>query len=266
MLFFLTSLETKTPGGLPVEPGTSWYLKSGYFKNRPSNWYYSYTSPDEVMLGNDIKQNLYCHLLCGLVQRDEVVGIGSNSASGMVRVIKVLEDYWKELCSNIRSGHLSEWITDSGCRNSVSMVLGGSMVQYVPTLNYYCNDLPLVSTTYASSESIVGINIDPLCKPEEVSYTLMPNISYFEFIPVEEDNSVVVDLADVKLGCSYQLLVTNLWGLYRMRIGDIVKVTGFHNKAPQFRKLLLYSMAATMLEQRVCINRWGHHHEDFTEF
>ncbi|CAF2081759.1 unnamed protein product [Brassica napus] len=228
------------------------------------------------MLGSDLKQNLYCHLLCGLVQRDEVVRISSTFASGMVRVIKVLEDSWKELCSNIRSGYLSEWITDSGCRNAVSMVLGGqprpnlsdgiesicsqkswkgimkklwpqtkyieaivtgSMVQYIPTLEHYCNDLPLVSTIYASSESIFGINTSPLCKPEDISYTLMPNISYLEFIPMEGDDGDVLDLADVKLGSSYKLLVTNLWGLYRMRIGDMVKVTGFHNKAPQFRFL-----------------------------
>ncbi|KAL0803768.1 hypothetical protein Bca101_096258 [Brassica carinata] len=236
MLFFLTGHDTKTPGGLPIEDGISWYLRSDYFKNWPSTWFYSYTSPDEVMLGSDLKQNLYCHLLCGLVQRDEVTRIGSTFASGMVRVIMVLEDSWKELCSNIRSGHLSEWITDSGCRNAVSMVLGGSMAQYVPTLKHYCGDLPLVSTFYASSESMFGINTDdPLCKPEDTSYTLIPNLSYFEFIPTEGGNGDVVDLADVKLGCSYQLLVTNLWGLYRMRIGDIVKVTGFHNKAPTFR-------------------------------
>uniref|UniRef100_A0A0D3CPA8 Uncharacterized protein n=1 Tax=Brassica oleracea var. oleracea TaxID=109376 RepID=A0A0D3CPA8_BRAOL len=276
MVFLLTGHETRTPGGLPIEPGTSWYLKSDYFKNRPSNWFYSYTSPDEIMLGSDLKQNLYCHLLCGLVQRDEVVRISSTFASGMVRVIKVLEDSWKELCLNIRSGYLSEWITDSGCRNAVSMVLGGqprpnlsdeiesicsqkswkgimkklwpqtkyieaivtgSMVQYIPMLEHYCSDLPVVSTIYASSESIFGINTYPLCKPEDISYTLMPNISYFEFIPMEGDNGDVLDLADVKLGSSYKLLVTNLWGLYRMRIGDMVKVTGFYNKAPRFRFL-----------------------------
>nr|VDD60022.1 unnamed protein product [Brassica oleracea] len=213
MLFFLTGHDTKTPGGLPIEDGISWYLRSDYFKNWPSTWFYSYTSPDEVMLGSDLKQNLYCHLLCGLVQRDEFTRIGSTFASGMVRVIMVLEDSWEELCSNIRSGHLSEWITDSGCRNAVSMVLGGSMAQYVPTLKHYCGDLPLVSTFYASSESMFGINTDdPLCKPEDTSYTLIPNLSYFEFIPTEGGNGDVVDLADVKLGCSYQLLVTNLWG------------------------------------------------------
>jgi len=251
MMFYFTKLESITPSGLPARVASSSYLKSNYFKNRPSNWYYSYTSPDEVTLCPDNKQNLYCHLLCGLVQRNEVTRMGSIFASVMVRAIKFLEDSWEELCSNIRSGQLSEWITDIGCRDSVSLVLGGphpeaadtieqicnqkcwkgiitrlwpkakyietivtgSMVQYVPTLNYYSNNmLPLISTIYASSETQFGLNLNPMCKPEDVSYTFMPNVSYFEFIPVDGDKNDVVDLADVKLGCCYEAVVTNFSG------------------------------------------------------
>ncbi|KAJ0260876.1 4-substituted benzoates-glutamate ligase 2 [Hirschfeldia incana] len=273
MMFLFTKQESITPSGLPARVATSSYFKSEYFKNRPSNWYYSYTSPDEVILCSDNTQSLYCHLLCGLVQRYDVVRMGSIFASVMVRAIKFLETYWEELCSNIRTGHLSEWITDLGCRSSVSLVLGGSrpdlaetiekichrrswegivnrlwpntkyietvvtgsMEQYVPTLNYYCNDLPLVSTTYGSSETTFGINLDPLCKPEDVSYAFMPNMSYFEFITMDGDKRDVVDLQDVKLGCNYEPVVTNFSGLYRMRVGDILMVTGFYNNAPQFK-------------------------------
>ncbi|WZY74804.1 hypothetical protein YC2023_021188 [Brassica napus] len=273
MMFLFTKQEAITPSGLPARVATSSYFKSEYFKNRPSNWYYSYTSPDEVILCSNNTQSLYCHLLCGLVQRDEVVRMGSIFASVMVRAIKFLETYWEELCSNIRSGHLSEWITDLGCHSSVSLVLGGprpdladtieticnqsswkgivtrlwpntkyietvvtgSMGQYVPTMNYYCNDLPLVSTTYGSSETTFGINVDPLCKPEDVSYAFMPNMSYFEFITMDGDKRDVVDLQDVKLGCTYEPVVTNFSGLYRMRVGDVLLVTGFYNNAPQFK-------------------------------
>ncbi|KAL0709447.1 hypothetical protein Bca4012_016425 [Brassica carinata] len=169
---------------------------------------------------------------------------------------------------------LSEWITDLGCRSSVSLVLGGprpgladtietivcnqsswegivkrlwpntryietivtgSMGQYVPTLNYYCSDLPIVSIIYASTETVFGINVDPLCKPEDVSYTFMPNVSYFEFITMDGDKRDVVDLLDVKLGCTYEPVVTNFTGLYRMRVGDVLMVTGFYSNAPQFK-------------------------------
>ncbi|XP_010453394.1 PREDICTED: 4-substituted benzoates-glutamate ligase GH3.12 [Camelina sativa] len=272
MMFLFTKQEIMTPSGLPARVATSSYFKSDYFKNRSSNWYYSYTSPDEVILCPNNTESLYCHLLCGLVQRDEVVRTGSIFASVMVRAIKVLENSWEELCSNIRSGQLSNWVTDLGCQSSVSLVLGGprpeladaieeicnqswegivkrlwpnikfietvvtgSMGQYVPMLNYYCDDLPLVSTTYGSSETTFGINLDPLCKPEDVSYAFMPNMSYFEFIPTDGDNNDVVDLEDVKLGCTYEPVVTNFAGLYRMRVGDIVLVTGFYNNAPEFK-------------------------------
>ncbi|XP_018445569.1 4-substituted benzoates-glutamate ligase GH3.12 [Raphanus sativus] len=273
MMFLFTKQEAPTPSGLPARVATSSYFKSDYFKNRPSNWYYSYTSPDEVILCSNNTQSLYCHLLCGLLQRDEVVRMGSIFASVMVRAIKFLETYWEELCSNIRTGRLSEWITDHGCRSSVSLVLGGprpdladtieticnqsswkgivtriwpntkyietvvtgSMGQYVPTLNYYCSDLPLVSTTYGSSETTFGVNVDPLCKPEDVSYAFMPNMSYFEFITMDGDKRDVVDLHEVKVGCTYEPVVTNFAGLYRMRVGDVLLVTGFYNNAPQFR-------------------------------
>lgn len=72
--------------------------------------------------------------------------------------------------------------------------------------------LPLVSTIYASSETTFGLNLNPLCKPEDVSYTIMPNVSFFEFIPLDGDKNDVVDLADLKLGCSYELVVTNFSG------------------------------------------------------
>ncbi|XP_010556086.1 PREDICTED: 4-substituted benzoates-glutamate ligase GH3.12-like [Tarenaya hassleriana] len=278
MMFFFIKPEIKTPCGLPARAATTSYLKSDHFKNRPSNWYYSYTSPDDVILCPDNKQSLYCHLLCGLVQRDEVVRVGSFYASVVVRAIKFLEDFWTELCSNIRLGQISDWITDLDCKKSVYPILGGprpeladeieqicsqksswegiltrlwpktkyietiitgSMAQYVPTLKFYSNDdMPLVSTVYGSSETIFGINLDPLCKPEDVSYMLMPNMLHYEFKPMDgnlADDEKIVDLADVKLGCSYEPLITTSSGLYRLRVGDVLNVTGFRNDAPLFR-------------------------------
>ncbi|VVA92036.1 unnamed protein product [Arabis nemorensis] len=80
------------------------------------------------------------------------------------------------------------------------------MAQYVPTLEFYSNKLPLISTTYASSESFFAINVNPLCKPQDVTDTFMPNIAYFEFLR-----------------------------LYRYKVDDILEVIGFHDNTPQFR-------------------------------
>ncbi|CAA7031549.1 unnamed protein product [Microthlaspi erraticum] len=70
-------------------------------------------------------------------------------------------------------------------------------------------------------------------------------MAYFEFLEVEKDHQeagndptkkpAVVDLVDVKIGNDYELVVTTFCGLYRYRLGDVLRVTGFYNKSPQFR-------------------------------
>ncbi|KAG2280854.1 hypothetical protein Bca4012_049291 [Brassica carinata] len=274
MVFNFCTPERNTPSGLPASSATTSFFKSDYFKNRPSYWHWSFTSPDEVILCSDNKQSLYCHLLCGIVQRDEVVKVGAAFVSILVRAITFLEKFWKEICTNIRCGHLSEWITDISCRDSVSKILGepnpeladlienecnqkswegiiprlwpktkfiesiatGQMAQHIPTLEFYSNNLLLISSSYVSSETMFGINMNPLCKPQDVSYTFMPNFSYFEFLLVDAGDKVeIVDLVDVKLGSHYEPLVTNHSGLHRHKMGDVLQVTGFYNSAPQFR-------------------------------
>ncbi|KAL4362352.1 hypothetical protein GQ457_04G005920 [Hibiscus cannabinus] len=293
MYLLFVKPETRTPSGLMARPVLTSYYKSSNFKNRPFNRFNIYTSPDETILCSDSKQSMYCQLLCGLVQRQDVLRVGAVFASAFLRAIKFLEDNWKELCSNIRDGHVSGWITDPSCRNVLSLILSrpdpeladliehecggeswegiikklwprtkyievivtGSMAQYVSTLEFYSGGIPLVSTMYASSECYFGINLKPLSRPSDVSYTLIPNMAYFEFLPVNKNredgtqdvqcNGVckencsedveTVDLVDVKLGQYYELVVTTFTGLYRYRVGDILMVTGFHNKAPQFR-------------------------------
>ncbi|KAF2293514.1 hypothetical protein GH714_002372 [Hevea brasiliensis] len=82
----------------------------------------------------------------------------------------------------------------------------------------------------------------------------MPNMAYFEFLPHQPHSSgltrdslpELVDLAEVEVGKEYELVITTYAGLYRYRVGDILRVTGFHNSAPQFhfvrRKNVLLSI------------------------
>ncbi|MFQ6635460.1 hypothetical protein Gotur_010938 [Gossypium turneri] len=278
-LYFIKP-EMETPSGLVASLYTTFYFKTKSFKTGLAKFC---TSPIETILCSDNKQSMFCQLLTGLLQRDEVVRMGSSFASVLPRSIKFLDDYWKELCSNIRTGYLSDWITDAGCRNAMSLILTrpnpemadliqqicedkswegiikklwpkikyitsictGSMSQYIPLLEFYGGGIPLVSPNYSSSEACFGINLKPLSKPFDVSYTFLPNTAYFEFLPVNKDGGgkaqdtrtidKPVDLVNVKLGQYYEVVVTTLTGLYRYRIGDVLKVTGFYNKSPQFQ-------------------------------
>ncbi|KAL3508592.1 hypothetical protein ACH5RR_027993 [Cinchona calisaya] len=291
MYFLFIKSESKTPGGLVARPVLTSYYKSSHFKNRPFDPYTNYTSPNETILCPDSYQSMYSQMLCGLCLNKEVLRVGAVFASGFIRAIRFLEKHWALLCNDIKTGNLNPQITDPSVREAVMKILKpdpqlaefiekecgsnesswqgiitrlwpntkyidvivtGTMSQYIPTLDYYSNGLPLVCTMYASSECFFGVNLNPLCKPSEVAYTLIPTLGYFEFLPVHRNNGVtncsismpkslnekeqqeLVDLADVKLGQEYELVVTTYAGLYRYRVGDVLRVAGFKNKAPQF--------------------------------
>ncbi|CAL9124273.1 unnamed protein product [Musa acuminata var. zebrina] len=287
-LLFVKS-EARTPGGLVARPVLTSYYKSRHFLSRPFDPYNVYTSPNEAILCSDSYQSMYSQLLCGLIQRTQVVRVGAVFASGFIRAIRFLEKHWPSLCRDIRTGELDPDITDRAVREAVACVLRpdpelalqietecrkgswqgiisrlwpntkyvdvivtGAMAQYIPTLDFYSDCLPLTCTMYASSECYFGLNLDPTCKPSDVSYTLIPTMAYFEFLPIQKcsdnggvelDHHDLVDLVNVKLGQEYELVVTTyagkfgftcLAGLYRYRIGDVLRVAGFKNKAPQF--------------------------------
>ncbi|XP_047332741.1 probable indole-3-acetic acid-amido synthetase GH3.1 [Impatiens glandulifera] len=272
LYFYFIKAETRTPGGLPARPVLTSYYNSDHFKNQPKNPYKVITSPIEAILCLDSFQSMYIQMLCGLLNRLEVLRLGAVFASGLIRAIKFFQLNWKQLASDVSPGTLDPRITDEGLRIVMSSILKpspelasfivkecqgekwkgiitriwpntkylevivtGAMAQYVPILEFYSAGLPMACTVYASSECFFGVNLKPLSKPSEVSYTILPNMAYFEFLPCNNSSSRLVDLTDVLVGEEYELVVTTYSGLCRYRVGDILRVTGFHNSAPQFK-------------------------------
>ncbi|GAV71170.1 LOW QUALITY PROTEIN: GH3 domain-containing protein [Cephalotus follicularis] len=292
MYFLFIKSEAKTPGLVARLVLTSYY-KSSHFKDRSYDPCTIYTSPNDTILCPDYYRSMYSQLLCGLCQNNEVLHVGTVFASGFISAIKFLEKHWGLLRNDIRNGTIDCKITDPAMREAVMKILKpnskladlveveckkgawkgiitklwpntkyidietGTMSQYIPNLEFYSNGLPLVCTMYASSECYFGLNLNPLSKPSDVSYTLIPTMAYFEFLPVNRKkaaelganfNSItepaslddkkdqqLVDLVDVKPGQEYELVLTTYAGsLYRYRVGDILRVSGFKNKAPQF--------------------------------
>ncbi|XP_062144634.1 putative indole-3-acetic acid-amido synthetase GH3.9 isoform X2 [Alnus glutinosa] len=261
MYLYFIKAEISTPCGLPARAVLTSFYKSKHFKCRSRDPFNDYTSPDEAILCNDSNQSMYCQLLAGLIHRHQVLRLGAVFASAFLRAISFLERNWVRLCDDIRTGQLDPTITDPRCRSCMSSVLSspdprlageiedicsrsswkgvlchlwprakyieavvtGSMAQYIPALEYYSDGkLPLVSTMYASSECYFGVNLKPLCDPADVAFTLMPNMCYFEFIPLGENGTMLmdvgeeeevnsdklVDLVQLRLGCYYELVVT----------------------------------------------------------
>jgi hypothetical protein len=113
-----------------------------------------------------------------------------------------------------------------------SAVITGSFAAYLPNLKQYLADLPICTTVYRASETPIGLNID-VNQPEQ--YALLVGLAYFEFIPLEaidEKQPQSCGLYTLTVGQYYEPVITNWAGLYRYRMGDVVRVEGYHRQAP----------------------------------
>ncbi|PKI76635.1 jasmonoyl--L-amino acid synthetase JAR4-like [Punica granatum] len=286
--FVYSSKQFKTKGGLNAGTATTNVFRSSQYKSTMTAIQSQCCSPDEVIFGPDFHQSLYCHLLCGLLFRDEVQFVSSTFAHSIVHAFRTFESVWEELCGDIRTGVLSGRITAPSIRAAMSKLLKpdplladlihekcsgltnwygliptlfpnakyvygimtGSMEPYLGKLRLYAGGLPLLSADYGSSEGWIGANVNPNLPPEQVTFAVLPNIGYFEFIPLSERGGAVepspVGLTEVKVGEEYEILVTNFAGLYRYRLGDVVKVAGFHNSTPELRFICRRNLLLTI--------------------
>ncbi|GJN17568.1 hypothetical protein PR202_gb04646 [Eleusine coracana subsp. coracana] len=218
LYFLFIKSETKTPGGLPARPVLTSYYKSDIFKHRPYDPYNVYTEPDGR------------HPVHGLVpvhvRADAVRPAGPHrarsrnppSATPWPEALRgpnpaladLVEAECKEQGQLGADHHPRVWPNTK----YLDVIVTGAMAQYLPTLMYYSGGLPMACTMYASSECYFGLNLRPMCDPSEVSYTIMPNMGYFELLPhdPEADNAGngsppprLVDLVDAEVGKEYEL-------------------------------------------------------------
>ncbi|CAO2209422.1 unnamed protein product [Urochloa humidicola] len=131
----------------------------------------------------------------------------------------------------------------------VNTIVTGSMEHYVRKLRHYAGGLPLVATDYGASEGMIGANVEPETPPESATFAVLPNIGYFEFIPLVKTSDAAgagaddacyaeaepVGLTDVTVGENYEVVMTTFTGLYRYCLGDIVRVDGFYNCTPKLK-------------------------------
>ncbi|KAJ6409511.1 hypothetical protein OIU84_009081 [Salix udensis] len=94
LYFLFVKSETRTPGGLLARPVLTSYYRSDHFKTRPYDPYNVYTSPNEAILCADSFQSMYTQMLCGLLEREQVLRVGAVFASGLLRAIRFLQLHW----------------------------------------------------------------------------------------------------------------------------------------------------------------------------
>lgn len=294
-----------TPCGIPAGAGTSEGIKK--LKNI---FPYIWTSPIEVLEIPNQQTANYLHLLFALKEK-RLSFIMAPFCSTIVQMFGVLEGECSQLVKDISSGRISRHIKidmetrillekklkpdptraeelkrqfSKGMKGIVDRiwpeisyigcVAGGSFNIYVDKLKYFIGEIPIYSAVYGSTESLVGMAI----KFNNMSYVIIPKAAYFEFIPVNQiefKKPIAFGIDKLKIGESYEVVITNYSGFYRYRLGDIVKVVDYYYKSPVieflYRKGQILNIAAEKTQESAvqyalmeAKKKWNSHLVDYT--
>lgn len=269
---------TYTEGGIPICSATSGGMKS--LKNLIP---YMYTSPYEVMLIKDKDSALYLHLLFALTYKD-LQYISSAFIANILDLLRLLESHKSMLILDVRKGTINRKLNiDDTIRTKLNSYLkpnagradelelefskgfqgickriwpnllylacvtGATFSIYDEMVNYYTGYLPIYSTAYAATEGTFAIN--PYVN--HIKYVIIPDTVFYEFIPLDEGNvDKTYCINELKIGDKYEIVVTNFSGLYRYKMGDVIKVVGFFNDSPEVEFLYRKNQVLNMVSEK----------------
>jgi len=294
-LAFINTAPTKlTPIGIPRGTGTSGGFREaiGKYKLVEQLIDLKYSSPSSAFLIPDNESAYYCHLLFGLLEED-LTFIAANFARNVLEAIQLLERDWQQLVNDIQVGQIHQGVKiDAATRKElqsklksnprrarilkaefskgfagilsriwpqlthIQCITTGSMHLYAENLKFYAGTIPFYSGGYGASEAWIGVNLEPHRIPP--AYVITPHTAFFEFISeaeIDADLPSSVDLTSLKIGESYEVTVTTVAGLYRYRLGDVVKCIGYYNQSPivefLYRRQSLLDFAGEKVSEKV---------------
>lgn len=118
----------------------------------------------------------------------------------------------------------------------VSSVVSGPFAVSAPRLRELAGPGPAFYTTcFGATEGMIGLN---LWADAPEHYALALGAVHFEFLPaaaLDAAHPATVPLEAVREGEAYELVITNHAGLYRYRLGDVVRIVGREGATPVFR-------------------------------
>ena len=117
----------------------------------------------------------------------------------------------------------------------LSSVVSGAFAVSLPRLRALAGPDPALYTTcFGATEGMVGINLWGDA-PERYVFAL--GAVHFEFLPMSEldaGSPRSVGLGALEKGQCYEVVITNHAGLYRYRLGDVVRIVDFAGSTPVF--------------------------------
>ncbi|KAL3051530.1 hypothetical protein OYC64_001721 [Pagothenia borchgrevinki] len=287
--FFYSPTFRQSEAGIPIGPNSSTPASSRHMLNL-------YTTPAPAFEVPSEKDTLYLHLLFAL--KDPSVGtLESNFASTVFYAFSALQDRWQELVEDIERGKVSSALAlEPAVRSSLEALMkpdperaaqlralfqdgfrgiakrlwphlhlvlavdsGSNQIYGEMLRENYCQGVPFYSPFYAATEGLIGVNLWP--QEPNRRYLLCPRSMFCEFLPesgLEEEAPHTLLMEEVTEGQNYELIVTNASGLFRYRVGDIVKVVGFHNQCPivefQYRRGQMLSVRGEKVSEALFLD------------
>lgn len=113
------------------------------------------------------------------------------------------------------------------CRRIVAAGTGAFSI-YTRKLKFYSGGIPLNNGFYASSEAVIGHAMGN----NNDEYFLLTDNAFFEFLKPGAQEPV--DSEGLEEGEEYEVILTNQAGLYRYRLGDVIRVLRRENGVPIF--------------------------------
>lgn len=250
---------------------------------------YIFTSPLDIIYPQGDMNGKHLKLLFALAEKDLTFMI-SCFMTYLADEMNYMQDNWELLCDDIEKGRINPEIkvleetrktlnsklkADPERANElraefkkgfdtpivpriwpklkwVSSVGSSGFMPYTNLMRSYLGpDVTIDFLAYAASEAIIGA----ARTPEDDSYVIIPQSGFYEFVPEDAtDYSVTYTIGELEVGKKYEILVTNLSGLYRYRINDVVEVVGFYNESPKikfaYRKSQLINIAGEKLTEK----------------
>jgi hypothetical protein len=257
-----------------VDDGTPFGSLSGVtYRNIPSVLEDVYATPYPVLCIEDYQTKYYGMMRYALA--GDVTYIVAANPSSLLKFHQVVMESWSDLIRDIREGTLRGDVVDAiepaermevlaalrpdperaaelerllaehgdGLRpkhywprlKCINTWKQGNCAQLLPKLEgYFPEDTAIREMGYQASEARAGVTL----RNDWDCSALAANIYYFEFIEESErdaDDPQILLAHELEQGRRYYIIVSNMSGLYRYDINDVIEVTGFYNQVPLFK-------------------------------
>ncbi|MCR5500560.1 MAG: GH3 auxin-responsive promoter family protein [Acetatifactor sp.] len=239
-------------------------VKSGPFKNMTSS---IYTSPIEAKQPAKGVITRYIHARFAL-QESNVTYVIATFSSIVLEFFRYIEDHWELLVRDIENGTIDESIDlpeevrvsllakikpnpkrAKSLREAFSKGFDSPWAKRVwPKMQYMFSAAGANFYPYTEKlqKNILGDEIhifyqgvsaseglfSAVYKMGKADSILVPDGCFMEFRDAENEDAPCLTMDQLEIGKCYELIITNYSGLYRYRMHDVLRVTGFHKKTP----------------------------------